>query len=257
MGILNVTPDSFSDGGDFTNIDIAVNHAVWMAKNGADIIDIGGESTRPGAPEVSLDEELSRVIPVINGIKKKNHDIEISIDTTKYGVAAEAIKAGVDYINDISGLNFDPELARLAAQHNKWIILMHMSGTPQTMQNDPYYEDVVEEVFLSLQKKINVAMELGVKKLIADVGIGFGKNLDHNIALLKNHKKFTELKVPLLLGISRKSFIGKLLDIQSPKSRDSATALIHLLLINAGADIIRIHNVEIHNHLRLLYNIFS
>lgn len=254
MGILNVTPDSFSDGGDFTNTDIAVNHAIKMSEMGADIIDIGGESTRPGAAKVSQEDELARVIPVIEGIKKRNSEIKISIDTSKAEVARQAVKAGAEIINDISAMSFEEKIADVAAEHNCSLVLMHMQGKPGTMQENPYYEDVVAEVYDYLENVINKAKAHGVKNVIADVGIGFGKRYEDNIELLKNHDKFQGLNVPLLLGISRKRFIGSMLDIEKPKERDLATTLIHTMMLNSNINIIRVHNVEYMNQARIIFN---
>ncbi len=243
MGILNITPDSFSDGGDFSNADAAYNHAIALQKAGADIIDIGGESSRPGALGISPQEEIGRVIPVIARLKEKVPDITISIDTTKFEVAELAIKAGADIINDISGLGSDTRLAELAAKHNRTLIIMHMQGTPREMQNSPQYDNVVEDIYNSLDSKIALARQCGVESIIADVGIGFGKTVEQNLILLNNLNRFKALGVPMLLGISRKSFIGKMLGIDNPSERDTATAFIHSLLPGFGGDIIRVHNV--------------
>jgi dihydropteroate synthase len=244
MGIVNVTPDSFSDGGNFFSKERAIEHALLLTDQGADIIDIGGESTRPGANEVSELEEINRVVPVISEIKRIKPDIKISIDTTKYNVALESVKAGADIINDISGLTFEPRLAEIAAEYDKELIIMHINGQPRTMQANPHYENVVKEVFDFLLEKIKFAKNIGVKKIISDIGIGFGKNLNHNLTLLQNIEKFKELEVPILLGISRKSFINHLLQIESPEDRDLPTLLIHTMLLSKNIDIIRVHNVK-------------
>ncbi len=257
MGILNVTPDSFSDGGKYNSLEKAIARAEKMIRDGADIIDIGGESTRPGADEVSPEEEIERVIPVISSIKKKFPGIEVSCDTTKHEVANAAIAEGADIINDISGLDFDERLAHLVAKYNKSLVIMHIQGRPRTMQNNPVYKNVVEDIFSILEKKIAFAKSIGVKNVIADVGIGFGKTVEHNIELLKNYDRFNGLKVPLLLGISRKSFIAKTLGIENPEKRDVPTALIHSLLIKKNIDIIRVHDVAMHNMLRQLNDILS
>lgn len=244
MGIVNITPDSFSDGGKYFSTEDAVNHALKLVLEGADILDIGGESTRPGAESVSNKEEVKRVIPVIEGIRKVNSEIPISIDTTKYDVALQAINFGATMINDISGLNNDIRLAELAAQKNIDLVLMHIQGTPRTMQYEPKYDNIIEEVFKSLQEKIQLAKSFGVKSIIADVGIGFGKSVEHNLELLRNHDKFLELNVPMLLGISRKTFIGKILGLEVPEERDLPTVLIHALLLNKSINYIRVHNVR-------------
>ena len=253
MGIVNVTPDSFSDGGDNFSLDSAFNRVVELVNSGADIIDIGGESTRPGAEDVTIREEIIRVIPLIKKIKSIYPNLQISIDTTKAEVALEAVISGVDIINDISGLTFSPEIADIAAKFNKSIVIMHIKGNPRTMQDNPTYNNCTIEVFNFLKDRIDFAKSRGVKNIIADVGIGFGKSFDHNLELLRNHKEFTKLEVPLLLGISRKRFIGSLLGIDNPKDRDIATALIHSLMLSKNIDIIRVHNVQLINNLKILH----
>lgn len=245
MGILNITPDSFSDGGDYSNFSAALAQALRLIEDGADIIDIGGESTRPGAAAVDTETELNRVVPIVEALKKEKPECKISVDTTKLEVAAAAAAAGADIINDVSGLDFDVRLADTAAEYNLGLVLMHMKGTPGNMQNNPTYDNVVEDVFEALAEKIRTAKSRGVKKIIADVGIGFGKTLEHNRILLKNHERFEALGVPLLLGISRKSFIGNYFGISDPKQRDIETALLHTLLLNKRIDIIRVHNVAL------------
>lgn len=254
MGVLNVTPDSFSDGGNYSDKSKAVNHALQMIKDGADIIDVGGESTRPGAEEIDENTEISRVIPVITEIKKLKKKILISIDTTKFEVAKQAIEAGADIINDISGLSYDVRLADLAAQNDIPIIIMHIKGTPKDMQIDPVYTDPVIEIFDDLKNKIKIARSRGAKKIIADVGIGFGKTYAHNLALLKEHNRFKDLGVPILLGISRKSFIGKMLNIKNPVDRDIPTAIIHSMLLSKNTDIIRVHNVKLMSMVKNIFN---
>jgi len=250
MGILNVTPDSFSDGGDFVDLHQAIKQVDWMVFNNVDIVDIGGESTRPNAPSVGLDEELKRVIPVIKEIRKIYPNLTISIDTTKYDVAKAALDEGATIINDVSGLQYDTKLAELAAQYDATLIIMHMKGTPQNMQDNPEYEDVVNEVYEFLDHQKLLAQSYGVEKIWIDVGIGFGKKYKHNIDLLKNLEKFNALNCPQVLGISRKSFIGKMFDIPNPKERDLQTVLLHSILLTKGIDIVRVHNVEYLNYLR-------
>lgn len=257
MGILNITPDSFSDGGLHFSKDSAVRHGLKLLDDGADILDIGGESSRPGAEGISFDEEIERVVPVIEEIKKLKPASMISIDTTKYEVAKAAVDAGAEIINDISGLENDIRLAQLAAEKNLSLILMHMQGTPRIMQNNPQYNDVVLDIFYDLQKKIELAKEIGVSKIIADVGIGFGKTLEHNVRLLNNIDHFNELNVPLLLGISRKSFIGQILGIVDPLNRDIPSVLIHALLLKSKISVIRVHNVELSSTLRKIYLAFN
>lgn len=253
MGIVNVTPDSFSDGGDFYTIDKAFKHSLKLIEQGADILDIGGESTRPGAEAVSTEEEVRRVVPLVERIRESNRNIQISIDTTKYEVAKQALKSGADFINDISGLTFDPRLAELSGEYKKPIIIMHMRGTPRTMQENPAYDNVVEDVFSELADKICQAKNLGAFQVIADVGIGFGKTKEHNWELLKHHQRFEDLGVELLLGISRKSFIHKTFDIENPKNRDLETVLIHSILLKDSIDYIRVHNVAYHKRLKDIY----
>lgn len=253
MGILNVTPDSFSDGGNFFGKNDAVAQALKLLHDGADIIDIGGESTRPGAESISENEEIKRVLPVIEDLKRIIPDCVISVDTTKFGVAKAAAEAGAAIINDISGLGIAPELAPLAAKMDLSLILMHIQGAPRTMQTNPQYKDVVREVYDFLHEKIEFARTAGVKKIYADVGIGFGKTLEHNLELLRNLSEFKKLGAPIVLGISRKSFIGKILDIPNPEERDVPTALIHALLLGSDVDIIRVHNVEMISRLKRLY----
>lgn len=244
MGILNATPDSFSDGGRYNSTEAALSHAIDLYDQGTDILDIGGESTRPGAEGVPAKDELERVIPIIQAIKKELPQLIISIDTTKYDVAKAALDAGAEIVNDISGLDFEPRLAELTSSYDASLVIMHMQGKPRTMQSDPHYGDVVDDVLALIEKKIDFARSRGVKKIIADVGIGFGKTIEHNLELLNRHSEFQRLGVPLLLGISRKSFIGKILEIDVPQERDLPTALLHALLLNSGAEILRVHNVR-------------
>lgn len=254
MGILNVTPDSFSDGGEHSVVQSAVEYACEMLACGADIIDIGGESTRPGSQCVPDDEEIARVVPVIEKLKKLHTDVVISVDTRKAAVAEASLAAGADIINDVSGLTWQPEIAEIVAKFGKGLVIMHAIGTPENMQDNPEYGDVVAEVTEFLQTQIDLARRAGVKQIIGDVGIGFGKTLEHNLELLRRHSEFARLNVPMLLGISRKSFIGKLFNIKDPKLRDEQTALIHSLMMSRKVDIIRVHNVELHAQLRKIYH---
>ncbi|MFN3306656.1 MAG: dihydropteroate synthase [Candidatus Kapaibacteriota bacterium] len=253
MGVINVTPDSFSDGGLFFNSNAAVRWGLELLNDGADILDIGGESTRPGAQPVAVSEELKRVLPVIEGIRKEVPDAVISIDTNKYEVAKEAVEAGASIINDVSGLQNDVGLAYLAAENNCTLVIMHMQGTPATMQNNPTYQNVVEEIYCFLESKIQFARQLGVKSIVADFGVGFGKTVEHNWELLRNIPRFYALNVPLLVGISRKSFLGKTLNIENPIERDVPTLILHTLLLNFNIDIIRVHNVKQFRMLKKLY----
>lgn len=252
MGILNVTPDSFSDGGIFLDTFEAIKQVDWMVENSVDIVDIGGESTRPNAPEVSAEEEFRRVIPIVKEIRKIYPQLTISVDTTKYEVAKAALDEGADIINDVSGLQFNENLAELVANYNAGLIIMHMKGTPRDMQANPEYDDVVKEVYDFLEKQAFIAESNRVDKIWIDVGIGFGKKIKHNLELLKNLDKFNTLKYPQVLGISRKSFIGKMFNIDEPKDRDVQTALLHSILVTKGIDIVRVHNVEYLNQLRKL-----
>lgn len=257
MGIMNITPDSFSDGGDNLEIPELIANVEEMLDNQVDIIDLGGESTRPGSEPVSLDDEILRVIPVVKMLKKVYPQIPISIDTTKFEVAKSALDNGANFINDISGLQFEPRFAELAAEYNAGLIIMHSQGNPKTMQVNPRYNDIIEDIYNFLLEKVELASSYGVRKIWIDVGIGFGKTFEDNIELLKNLEKFNSIGVPQLLGISRKSFIGKLLNEELPKERDLATILLHSMLLPKGVDIFRIHNVRFANSLRKLMNFFN
>ena len=257
MGIINVTPDSFSDGGLHLQADSAIKHALFLASQGADILDIGGESTRPGAISISVKEELNRVIPVIQGIRDADCELPISIDTIKPEVARKAIEAGATIINDISGLALGTELALIAAEYDASLIIMHSKGTPQTMQINPYYHDIVQEIASFLLEKAHIAKECGVKDIILDIGIGFGKTVDHNWQLLSSLSTFATLGYPLMLGISRKSFIGKSLLIDTPAERDITTALLHAMLLNTKMHILRVHNVKLMDQLRKLHSLLK
>jgi len=243
MGVLNVTPDSFSDGGLYLNKERALEHGLRMVEEGADMIDIGGESTRPGAKPIDINEELQRVLPVIEALSKRI-SIPISIDTYKSEVAQRAIDAGAEIINDISGLNFDPHMAKVAAREDIPIILMHIRGTPETMQKDIHYNSIFSEIILYLKDSIQRAEDAGVdpKKIIIDPGIGFGKTVSDNLIIIKNLKEFRILGKPILLGTSRKSFIGKLLNA-GPKDRIEGTLSSIAIGVLNGAHIIRSHDV--------------
>lgn len=243
MGILNVTPDSFSDGGMYFDAAKAVDHGLRLIEEGADILDIGGESTRPGSDAVSWKEERSRVIPVIKALRKRT-DALISIDTTKYEISREALDVGADIINDISASRFDPRTLTLAAVKNVPIVLMHMKGRPKTMQIKPSYENLLNEVKSFFEERISTALTLGAKRdqIIIDPGIGFGKELDHNCSLIKNLRYFEDLERPLLLGVSRKSFIGQVLN-RPPHERFEGTLASAVLSIVNGAHILRVHDV--------------
>lgn len=245
MGIVNVTPDSFYDGGKRFDSARAVADACEMVDAGAEILDVGGESTRPGAQPVSFDEELRRVLPVIRELRK-NLNVPISIDTYKEAVARAALDAGADIVNDISALQFDPAMAALVAAEGVPLILMHMQGVPRTMQREPHYRDVVQEVRDFLADRVGSANQAGIDKerLIVDPGIGFGKTLVHNLALLKNLKSLKTLGQPLLVGVSRKAFIGKLLNTASPEERLEGSLAAAVAAALSGANIMRVHDVR-------------
>lgn len=251
MGVLNLTPDSFSDGGKFVNCDTAVTHAVKMVEQGADIIDIGGESTRPFSNPVSLEDEINRVLPVIEKLTKKI-TVPISIDTTKSGVAKRAIDAGAGIINDISALGADPEMTEIAKKAGVPVILMHMKGTPKTMQKIPQYDDLIGEVKTFLNDAVENAVQNGISpsNIIIDPGLGFGKTFEHNFMILDNLKAFQSIGVPILVGPSRKAFIrDKLKDAKGtppdPSSQvveKGTQAAVAAAVLN-GADIVRCHDV--------------
>jgi len=244
MGILNVTPDSFSDGGLYLKTNKAIERGCQMAEEGADIIDVGGESTRPFSKRVSLEEEMERVLPVIEGLKR-HLDIPISIDTYKAKVAQEAIKAGASIVNDISALRFDEQMIDVIKKEDVPVILMHMKGTPEDMQLNPVYEDVVSEIKEFFSERINTLSSQGLRKdmMILDPGIGFGKNLDHNLRILKEIETFYEFNMPVLLGTSNKSFIGKILNNQ-PHKREAGTLASVAYAAMKGVHIVRVHSVK-------------
>ena len=243
MGVINVTPDSFSEGGLYLDKNKAVERGLQLREEGSDIIDIGGESTRPGSEPISQEEELRRVIPVISALREKTDSL-ISIDTTKPAEARAALDAGADIINDISSFRFDPKMLSLAAQYDVPVILMHMKGKPKTMQVNPFYENVLLEVKSFLKKKLEVAQATGIKKekIIIDPGIGFGKRFKDNLVLINNLNFLEDLDRPILIGISRKSFIGKILN-SPPQERLEGTIASAILSIIHGAHILRVHDV--------------
>ncbi|QDV52974.1 Dihydropteroate synthase [Gimesia fumaroli] len=243
MGILNVTPDSFSDGGEAINVDSAVRKGLKLVKDGADILDIGGESTRPGAEPVSVEEELSRVIPAIEALSVQT-SVPISIDTTKAEVARRAIQAGAVIINDISGLTFDPEMIPLAAETQAGVICMHILGTPQTMQDHPEYEDVVSDLKTWLGERVQTLLDAGVEpeQIVLDPGVGFGKTAEHNLEILSHIQEFKDLGFPVLIGHSRKRFLSKLLG-RSVEERLAGTVGVSIALADQSVDILRLHDV--------------
>ena len=245
MGIVNVTPDSFSDGGKFFSPEVAISHASKLITQGADIIDIGGESTRPGAEQVSESEEIKRVIPVIEKIRTDNPTILISIDTTKASVAKHAVEAGADIINDVSGLSFDNNMIGIVESLNVPVVIMHMKGNPQNMQLNPTYKDIVNEILDFFKMKINTAIQSGINRsmIILDPGIGFGKTVEHNFELLSRLNEFNVLELPIMIGPSRKSFIGITLDLP-PEDRVEGTAAAVSAGVMNGASIVRVHDVK-------------
>lgn len=245
MGILNITPDSFSDGGKLMSEDAVASQIKTMLDVGVDILDVGGESTRPFADPVSVQEELSRVIPVIEYIRNIS-DLPISIDTTKAVVAEKALASGATIVNDISALRYDEDMLRVAQNYNGPLVIMHMQGTPGTMQVDPHYDDVVGEILEFFKERIQWLVANGVdrERIVVDPGIGFGKTVEHNLIILRNISRFKETGCPVLIGHSRKSFIGKVLDLDVD-NRDCATAMLSLFSAMAGADIIRVHDVHL------------
>lgn len=244
MGVVNVTPDSFFDGGLYLDPEKAVDHGLALAAQGADILDVGGESSQPGSDPVTAEEELRRVIPVISGLRKKTK-ILISADTTKPEIAEAALDAGADIINDISSFNLNPQILLLAARREAGFCLMHMKGIPKTMQVRPYYDNVLEEIRTFLAEKIDIAQAYGLRKenIIIDPGIGFGKRLEDNLVLLNNLAAFSELGRPILVGVSRKSFIGKILNAH-PQERLEGTIAASIVSIIRGAHILRVHDVK-------------
>ena len=243
MGVLNVTPDSFSDGGLYFDKEKAIAHGLRMVEEGADFIDIGGESTRPGSKPIGLEEELRRVIPVIESLAKEV-DVPISIDTFKLTVAKRAIEAGAEMINDISGLHFDPDLGKIAVKEDVPLILMHIRGTPETMQKDIHYDSLFSEILQYLKESIQRAESVGFdpQQIIIDPGIGFGKTLEDNLLIIKNLSEFRILGKPILLGTSRKSFIGKILNAEINDRLEGTLSSIAICALN-GAHIIRCHDV--------------
>jgi len=246
VGILNVTPDSFSDGGDFLDPEAAAEHAVAMLDEGAGILDLGGESTRPGSDPISPEEEIRRVAPVLEGILARRPDAVISIDTYRAGTATAALQAGVRLVNDVTALRGDPGMASVVEEAACPVILMHMQGEPKTMQKEPHYDDVVHEVRDFLAQRAEYAAAAGIRpeNIIVDPGIGFGKNLEHNLALLRNLDAIVNLGFPVLVGASRKRFIGSITGVQEAKERIFGTVATTVLAYEKGATLFRVHDVR-------------
>lgn len=244
MGVLNVTPDSFSDGGEFLSPLPAIEHAYKMIEEGADIIDIGGESSRPGSDPVSIDEEINRILPIIEELID-NISVPLSIDTYKSKVAKKALKLGVEIVNDISGLRSDPEMGKIISEYKAYVIIMHMKGTPKNMQDDPKYDNLLGEIIEFFNRQIQFAVNSGIQKtrIILDPGIGFGKRIADNFVLLNSLKKLADLGYPLSVGPSRKSFIGLTLKLPPNQRVEGTSAAVTASILN-GAKIVRVHDVK-------------
>lgn len=244
MGILNITPDSFSDGNMFNSFESAVEHGERMAAEGADIIDIGGESSRPGSEPVPEEVEASRVLPVIQELAKRIH-IPISIDTYKASIAKKALEKGASIINDISALRWDPDMVPLIASKGIPVVLMHIKGTPKDMQINPHYDDLMTEIISFFNERIEYAINSGIShhQIIIDPGIGFGKTIEHNLEIIRHLKDLKQLNKPILIGTSRKSFIGKILNLPVNERVEGTAATVAISIAN-GADIIRVHDVK-------------
>jgi dihydropteroate synthase len=245
MGIVNVTPDSFSDGGQFLEPQPAVEHGLTLIADGAEIVDVGGESTRPGAEPVSAEEELRRVRPVIEGIAAANTGAQISIDTSKSSVARAALDAGATLVNDVTALRGDPQMAALVANSGAQCCLMHMLGEPRTMQHEPHYDDVVDDVKAFLLQRLEYAVGEGIaeRRVLLDPGIGFGKTVAHNLELLRRLHELAELGRPLVIGTSRKSFLGRVAGTQQASQRLAGTLATNVLALERGASVFRVHDV--------------
>jgi dihydropteroate synthase len=258
MGVLNVTPDSFSDGGKFNTVDAALHQIEQMVVDGASIIDVGGESTRPNAEPVSLEVELQRVIPVLKKAIPRFPNTTFSIDTTKYEVAKQALDCGAHIVNDVSGLEKEPRFAKLCAEYVATYVLMHAQGTPKTMQVNPTYQDVISDLDQFFEEKIQILKQAGVNDIVLDPGIGFGKRLDHNLKILAHLDTFTKKAFPILVGASRKSMIGQILDGRPTEDRLTGTIAVHYHALIQGARILRVHDVkEANDSIRIFNAIIS
>ncbi len=251
MGIMNITPDSFYDGGEYNRTEAALSRARNLVEAGADILDIGGESTRPGASPVGVEEEKKRVIPVVEALREAGIDRPVSVDTSRAEVARAALAAGADWINDVWALRRDEEMAQVIAEASSPVVLMHMQGTPQTMQENPTYENVVEDILAFFEERIERAIRAGIsfEKIILDPGVGFGKKLEHNREILANIDRFSRLGAPVLVGHSRKSYLGDLLDREKDQ-RLAGTLATSGWLMESGVDILRVHDVRQHYDLK-------
>jgi dihydropteroate synthase len=245
MGILNVTPDSFSDGGEWFGLDAAVQRGRVLAAEGAELVDVGGESTRPGSAGVAVDEELRRVVPVVEALAHGELAARVSVDTSKAAVARAALAAGASYVNDVTAFRGDPAMAALVAQAGCECCLMHMLGEPRTMQEDPRYDDVVDDVRAFLEERAAFAVAEGVKpeRVHVDPGIGFGKTLEHNLQLLRRLDEIVSLGFPVMIGASRKSFLGRLTGREDPHDRVAATVATSVMALERGATLFRVHDV--------------
>jgi len=243
MGIVNITPDSFSDGGRYVTVDQALERAMALVDQGADILDLGAESTRPGATPVGEQEEMDRLLPVLSAVVKRTA-VPISVDTMKSGVAREALREGASIINDVTAMRFDPDMAAVVAQYGAGIVLMHMQGMPLTMQENPRYDSVVDDIHMFFSERIAIAEKSGIAKsqIVLDPGFGFGKLLIHNLELLNGLSSFDQLGCPVLVGLSRKAFLGKIFD-RPVQDREWGTAAAVALAVDRGASIIRVHDV--------------
>ncbi len=242
MGVVNITPDSFSDGGHHADPDTAISHALRLVAEGADIIDVGGESTRPGAQAVDIDDELARTIPVITELASKG--VVVSVDTMKPEVARVALESGAEIVNDVSGARA-PEMRRVVSDFGSGLVVMHMQGEPRTMQDNPTYDDVVEDVarYLSDRAELCVTEGIPTDRIVVDPGFGFGKTVSHNLALLERLGHFTGLGYPVMVGISRKGFLGQVADLKDAAARDPLSAVSSALAVERGASVVRVHDV--------------
>jgi len=257
MGILNVTPDSFSDGGLYNDEQLAVARGLAMAETGAQIIDIGGESTRPGAAKVTAEEEWERIGGVIRSLAEQlPNNVWVSVDTYKSDIADKALQNGANIINDISGLTFDPVMADIAAEYAAPVILMHIKGTPENMQQHPRYIHVMDEILDFFDRQIQYAVQKGVKQLILDPGIGFGKRLEDNFEIIRRFEEFSQFGYPTLLGLSRKSFMWRTLSLQ-PHETDAVTLMMNTVGLMNQADILRVHHLENHRQMKIMWQLYQ